>query len=136
MADMNSTALRRTIVLGALTGMRTLAGPMALARTHRSRVTGLVAALGGAEMIADKTSFVGNRIDPAPLAGRAVVGAIMGGVVAHESRESVVVGALIGASAAIAAAHLAFYVRTRLPVSNVVGGALEDAVVIGLMDRV
>ena len=132
---MNRTALRRTLALGALSGARSLAGPMALARTHRGSFTPLLAALGGAEMIADKTEFVGNRIDPLPLAGRAVMGAIVGGIVAHESRGSVLFGSLLGASAAIAAAHLAFYVRTRLPVSNVVGGALEDAVVIGLMNR-
>ena len=133
---MNRTALARTIALGALTGMRTFAGPMALARTHRGSFTGVLAVLGGMEMAADKTSFVGNRIDPAPLAARAVVGAVVGGIIAHEGRNSVVVGSLLGASAAIAAAHLAYYARTRLPISNVTAGALEDAVVIGLMKSV
>ena len=133
---MNSTVFARTVALGALTGMRTLAGPMALSRTHRGSLTGLVALLGGAEMAADKTSFVGNRTDAAPLAARAVVGALVGGLVAREARASVVAGGLIGAAAAIAAAHLAFYARTRLPISNVAGGALEDAIVIGLMKSV
>jgi|SRR5829696_2609496 len=133
---MSSTTLGRTIALGALTGMRALAGPMALARTHRSSLIGPLTLLGGAEMVADKTPFVGNRIDPLPLAGRAAIGALVGGVVAREGRESVVLGGLLGASAAIAAAHLAYYVRTRLGVSNVAGGGLEDAVVIGLMKSV
>jgi hypothetical protein len=133
---MNSTALCRTIALGALTGMRTFAGPLALARTHRGNLTGVLAAFGGAEMVADKMPFIGNRIDAAPLATRAAVGALVGGIAAHEARENVVFGCLVGASAAIAAAHLAYYVRRRLPVSNVAGGALEDAVVIGLMRSV
>ena len=133
---MNQTSFTRAVVLGALTGMRTLAGPMALARTHRGSFTKLLAVLGGAEMVADKTSLVGNRIDTAPLAARAVVGGLVGAIAARDARHSAVLGALVGATAAIAAAHLAYYARTRLPVSNVAGGAFEDAVVIGLMQRV
>lgn len=133
---MDSAVLTRTLALGALTGMRTLAGPMALARTHPGNLAKVIAVLGGAEMVADKTSFVGNRIDALPLAARAVVGALVGGVVAREGRGNVVFGCLLGASAAVAAAHLAYYARTRLPLSNVAGGALEDAVVIGLLKAV
>jgi hypothetical protein len=133
---MNRTALGRTIALGALTGMRTFAGPTALARRHPGTLTGVLAVLGGGEMVADKTSFVGNRIDAAPLAARAAVGALVGGIAAREGRNSVILGSLLGASAAIAAAYLAYYLRTRLPISNVAGGALEDAVVIGLMKTV
>jgi hypothetical protein len=133
---MNKTVLGRTMALGALTGMRTLAGPAALARTHPGSLRGLLAVMGGAEMVADKMSFAGNRIDALPLATRAVVGALVGGIVAREGRSGVAFGSLLGASAAIAAAHLAYYARRRLPVSNVAGGALEDAVVIGLMHRV
>ena len=136
MAHVNRAALGRTIALGALTGMRTFAGPMALARRHPGSLTVAIAVLGGAEMVVDKTSFVGNRIDAAPLAARAVVGAVVGGLVAREGRNSVVFGSLLGASAAVAAAHLAYHVRTRLPISNVAAGALEDAVVIGLMKAV
>jgi hypothetical protein len=132
---MNRMALGRTIALGALSGMRTLAGPVALARTRRSSLTGLLAVIAGAEMIGDKV-FAGNRIDPGPLAGRAIAGALVGAIVAREGRNSVLFGGLLGASAAIAAAHLAYHARTRLPLSNVVGGALEDALVIGLMKRV
>ncbi|HET7694155.1 MAG TPA: hypothetical protein VFK57_00455 [Vicinamibacterales bacterium] len=126
----------RTLAAGALTGMRSMAGPMALARSRGGNAARAIAVFGGAEMIADKTRFVGNRIDAAPLAGRAVIGAVVGGFVAHEYRENIAIGALLGASAAVAAAHLAYYVRRRLPVSNVVGGALEDAVVIGLMQQI
>jgi uncharacterized membrane protein len=92
----------------------------------------VVGILAAGEMIADKTSFVGDRIDAAPLAGRALMGAVVGGVVAYEARDNVLLGCMLGASAAVVAAHLAFHARRRLPVSTAVGGALEDAVVIGL----
>ena len=133
---MNRNALRRTLAVGALSGMRSLAGPMALARSRGGSLAGVIAVLGGAEMIADKTSFVGDRIDPLPLAGRAAMGGLAGAYIAHEYRENMLLGGLLGAASAVAAAHLAFQIRKRLPVSNVAGGALEDAVVIGLMQRI
>lgn len=129
---MNAAALTDTLVLGALTGMRSMAGPAVLANRHGGALKGLVAALAAGEMVADKTSFVGNRTDPVPLAGRALLGAVVGGVIAREARNNPLVGALLGAAAAVAMTHLAFQVRKRLPLSNVAGGTLEDAVVIGL----
>ena len=80
-------------------------------------------------MMADKTSFVGNRTDPVPQAGRAVIGALVGGVIARQDRQSVWLGALIGGAAAVAATHIAYQWRTRLPLSPTAGGLLEDALV-------
>ena len=133
---MNRNALRRTMAVGALSGMRSLAGPMALARARGGALAGVIALLGGAEMIADKTSVVGDRIDPLPLAGRAAMGGLAGAYVAHTARENMLLGGLFGAASAVAAAHLAFHIRKRLPLSNIAGGALEDAIVIGLMQRI
>ena len=129
---MRSRTLVRALGFGALTGVRSMAGPAALAFESDGPVKNVVGLLAAGEMIADKTPFVGDRIDAAPLAARAVMGGIVGAVVAYEARESVWLGGLIGASAAIAAAHLAYRLRKRLPVSNPIGGAIEDAVVIGL----
>ena len=129
---MRSRTLLRAIGLGALTGVRSMAGPAALAFERDGPVRNVVGLLAAGEMIADKTPFVGDRIDAAPLAARAVMGGIVGGVVAHEAHENVLLGGLLGASAAIAAAHLAYRLRKRLPVSNPVGGAIEDAFVLGL----
>jgi len=129
---MTSTALRKTLVLGALTGMRSMAGVAALAAERGGPIAGLVGVLAGGEMIADKTSFVGNRTDAAPIAGRAVLGAVVGGIVAHEEDANVVLGALIGASTAVVVAHLAFHARKRLPLSNVAAGLAEDALVVAL----
>ena len=129
---MKSRTLFRAIGFGALTGVRSMAGPAALAFESDGPVKNVVGMLAAGEMIADKTPFVGDRIDAAPLAARAVMGGIVGGVVAYEADDSVLVGGVLGASAAIAAAHLAYRLRKRLPVSNPVGGAIEDAFVLGL----
>lgn len=129
---MRSRTLFRAIGFGALTGVRSMAGPAALAFEGDGPVKNVVGLLAAGEMIADKTPFVGDRIDAAPLAARAVMGGIVGGVVAYEAHDNVLAGGLIGASAAIAAAHLAYRLRKRLPVSNPVGGAIEDVFVLGL----
>jgi uncharacterized membrane protein len=92
----------------------------------------VVAVLAAGEMIADKTSLVGNRIDPIPLAGRAVAGALVGGLIAREEHGNVVLGAATGAAAAIVAAHVAFRLRQRLPFSSAVNGLLEDSIVTGV----
>ena len=138
---MKPRVLKRTVTLGAMSGMRSMAGPAALTLDdddgildHRAgrllrRVVPLLAA---GEMIADKLPFMGDRIDPLPLAGRAAMGALVGGVVAAEERGSVVLGGLIGAVAAVAVAHLASQLRKRMPGSNALGGVLEDGIVIGL----
>src|SRR5688572_30558317 len=140
-AEMKSRALKRTVALGALSGMRSMAGPAALMLDHedhdidrgpRRVLERVVPLLAVGEMIADKLPFMGDRIDPLPLAGRAAMGALVGGVIAREEHGSVMLGGLIGAVAAVAVAHVAYQLRKRLPGSNVFGGVLEDGIVIGL----
>ena len=129
---MNAAALGDSIVLGALSGMRSLAGPTALAFQHGGFAKNIASVLAAGEMAMDKTSIVGDRIDAIPLAGRAVMGALAGTVVARESDSNVFVAAAVGAAAAVAMAHLAFRLRRRFPGSSTVGGFVEDALVIGL----
>ena len=138
---MRSTALKRTVALGAMSGMRSMAGPAALALDdddgildHRGgrMLRRVLPILAAGEMIADKLPFMGDRIDPLPLAGRAAMGALVGGVIAREDNGSVAAGALIGAATAVVIAHIAYQIRKRLPVSTVVGGVLEDGVVLGI----
>ena len=128
---MNTAGLTNALAIGALTGMRSMAGPAALALPQGGALGRVVGALAAGELAADKTSFVGNRIDAAPLAGRALIGAIVGGVVAREADSNVLAGAVAGAAAAVAAAHVAFRIRKRLP-AGVAGGLIEDAIVMGL----
>jgi len=130
--QMNAAALSATLTLGALSGMRSSAGLAALMARHAGLLTRVVAVLAAGEMIVDKTSFVGNRIDPFPLTGRALMGALVGSSIARRERASTMLGAASGATAAIIAAHLTFRWRQRLPFSNAVNGLFEDGVVIGV----
>jgi uncharacterized membrane protein len=129
---MNASSLNETLALGALTGMRSMAGPSALALRHKGALRGIVPVLAIGEMIADKTSVVGDRIDPIPLAGRALMGVLVGVVVARDRGGNPLLHGLLGASAAVIGAHLAYRVRKRLPGPGLVGGLLEDSFVVGL----
>jgi hypothetical protein len=129
---MTPDTISRIVALGTITGMRSTAGPLALALRDNSRpLKALFGLMAAGEMAADKTSLVGNRIDPGPLAGRAAIGAIVGGLTARRAGASTPLGALLGAAAAVSAAHLAYRIRTHLPLSNGLGGVLEDALVLG-----
>ena len=129
---MNATALNETIALGAMTGMRSMAGAATLSLAQDSMLKRVVAMMAAGEMVADKTSLVGDRTDAVPLAGRAIMGALVGGVAAHDRRGNVLLGGLVAASAAVIAAHLAYRVRKRLAPSSPLGGVVEDAIVIGI----
>ena len=129
---MNAAALRETIAVGAITGMRSMAGPALLARRHGGVLSGVLPLMAAGEMVLDKTSVVGDRTDAVPLAGRALMGAVVGGYIARQNGGHVVAGAAIGAATAIVAAHLAMRIRQRLPLSTAAGGALEDAIVMGI----
>ena len=127
---MRTPVVHEALVLGALTGMRSMAGPAVLAWRRGGIWPRLVSTLAAGEMGVDKTSIVGDRTDAVPLTGRAVMGAAVGGLIAGQARENVVWGALIGAAAAVAMAHVAWHARRRLPLSQVSGGLLEDAIVV------
>lgn len=127
-----TTALTDTLTLGALTGMRSMSGPLALALRRGGVSEGIFGLMAAGEMVADKTSLVGDRTDAFPLAGRALVGAVVGAMISREQGSSVIAGVALGAGAAVVAAHLAFRLRKRLPVSSTVGGMLEDALALGL----
>jgi uncharacterized membrane protein len=129
---MNTAAFSQTIALGAITGMRSMAGPAALAQRYGGIWKPLLAVMAAGEMVADKTSIVPDRTDALPLAGRAFMGAMVGGVVAHEEGGNLVLGALVGASTAVLAAHLAYHARKGLPVSSALGGVIEDAMVMAI----
>lgn len=129
---MTAATLNDTLVLGALTGMRSLAGPTALALPEGGMISRVATMLAAGEMAADKTSLVGDRIDAIPLAGRAAMGALVGGVIARQDDGNIWLGGLLGAAAAVAMAHIAFHLRKRLPMSSAMGGMLEDAIVLGV----
>jgi uncharacterized membrane protein len=123
--------LKRILALSAITGMRSMAGAATLAAQHGGMLKAATAMLAAGEMMADKTPFVGNRTDAMPQAGRAAMGALVGGFVATEDGQSAWLGMLVGAGVAVVATHVACYLRTRLPLSTTASGLVEDALVIG-----
>lgn len=129
---MNTVTMTKIAALGAVTGIRSMAGLTTLAAGRGGLPLQLTAVAAAAEMLADKTSLVGKRTDPLPLAGRAVFGAAVGALVAREHAQDVLVGSLLGAGTAILAAHLAYQLRKRLPGSGVAGGLLEDGLVLAI----
>jgi hypothetical protein len=87
-------------------------------------------------MVLDKLPILPNRIDPLPLLGRACLGGAASATAFAEARRPLVLGALLGAGAAVASAHL-FY-RLRVGVSeglglpDLVGAFVEDGAVLAL----
>jgi uncharacterized membrane protein len=128
---MTAGTLKRILALGALTGVRSMAGAATLAAQHGGVLKPATALLAAGEMIADKTTFVGNRTDALPRAGRAAMGALLGGFIAAEEDQSVWLGVLVGAGVAVVTTHLAYHVRARLPLSTTASGLVEDALVLG-----
>ena len=129
---MTSSGMSEAVLFGALTGMRSMSGAAALAHRRRGTWQRATAVMAIGEMLADKTPFVGNRTDPLPLVGRAVMGAVVGGTIAHDERANVLIGGVLGATAAVIAAHLAYQVRRRVQLPGAVAGLLEDALVFGV----
>lgn len=140
----------RAAALGALSGMRSMSGPAALGmrlgherpRSRAARmmtdqtVTRMLPAFAVAEMLADKLPFIPNRTDALPLAGRALMGALVGGVLARQERSSVWLGSIIGAVTAVAVAHIAYharrYAREHTALPDTALAMLEDGIVMGI----
>ena len=112
--------------------MRSMSGPAALALARGGMLNRVLPAMAAGEMFADKTSVIGDRTDALPLAGRAMMGALVGGVIARDAGESMLAGGSIGAAAAVAAAFAAYHARKRLPLSSAPAGILEDLVVLSI----
>lgn len=132
---MNGRTLERIVALGALSGMRSMAGLATLVLPRSGVARPLVTLAAAGEMIADKTPLIGDRIDALPLTGRAIMGAAVGVLIAHEQDQNAVIGGLLGAAAALGAAHLAYHARKKLPLPGVAGGLLEDGLVIAIASR-
>lgn len=133
--SMNAATLERIVALGALTGMRSMAGLAVLASSSDGLARPITALAATGEMIADKTPFVGNRIDALPLTGRILIGALVGALIARENDQNALLGGMLGSASALVAAHLAYQARKRLPASSLTGGLLEDGLVVAIGSR-
>jgi uncharacterized membrane protein len=128
----NAGTIWRTLGLGAIAGVRSMAAPAILSRSSvEDRIGSLegtpFAMLGSpmvstalqlleiGEMIGDKTPIIPSRTSLLPLLGRAAIAAL---------------GAVSAMAAAHAAERLRMQVTQRLGVSNVAAGLLEDGIVL------
>ena len=121
--------LSGSALIGAVAGMRSMSAPAVLAQLAKTgslaHVTGKMSVVRHAsfgiaapilavgEMIADKLPFTPNRTSLGPLLGRALIGGFSGAVVCSAKRRSAVVGAFIGAIAAVSMAYGAFQLRKK-----------------------
>lgn len=132
-------------VLGAITGVRSMAGITTIARLTgggrsarksnlRSGFSVGSAVLAAGELIADKVADLPARTEMAPLTARGVLGAVTAGVVAKRSGSSLVEAAVIGGATALLAAFVATRLRRvvthRLGVPDAAVGLAEDALVV------
>ena len=124
----------KSALLGATSGLRTSAGPLAARWSATGSLpTANAIALGG-ELVADKLPFVGNRTAIGPLFGRASA-AIYAAKTATKQKNAGVLA--VAALSAIAASFIGQRARAalseRLGVPQQVIGLAEDALVIGLV---
>lgn len=131
--------------IGAVSGLRSMTGPAIITTAVRSRrlkvkrtplawlaapnAAPIASALAIGEMIADKLPFMPDRIKPGSLAGRAIAGGLCGyAVFSPRGKREAAIGALVGASAALAASWAGFEYRRRTPLPAIASALLEDAV--------
>jgi uncharacterized membrane protein len=143
--------LLRTLGLGAIAGVRSMAAPAALSRAvERGEVGGLAhtsfAALGSpgvstalrlfeiGEMFVDKLPVAPSRTSPPPLLGRGVSGAFVGAALFVSDGRRAAAGGALGAVSALAGAYVGERLRLlgaqKLGVPDPVVALLEDSFVL------
>ncbi len=136
-------------VLGAVSGMRSMAAPAIVSRLASSGLLPMedsqisflknpttaktTAILAAGELIADKLPFIPNRTDALPLITRAISGALSGAAFSSGKKRPALLGALCGMAAAIGATYGAYKLRQfadkQLHVPDTVVALAEDALV-------
>jgi len=141
----------QTVLLATVAGMRTMAAPAIvsymlsrnnnnLLRHTRYNVVQTkgfatffkVAAI--AEIAGDKNPLAPNRIEFGGVAARSLSGALVGSAIYKQNNRKPIVGALLGATVAVAATYACFYLRKtlkeRYKIADPVLGAIEDCIAI------
>ena len=141
----------RVLGMGAITGLRSIAGPAALSRAvAEGRIKGLedapFAILGSpgvstalrlmeiGEIVVDKLPVTPSRTLPPPLLGRMASGGLVGAALFASENRSAVAGGALGAAAALVSAYAGERLRLRaadkLGVPDPVVALLEDGLVL------
>lgn len=136
------SGIGKAILIGAVAGMRCFLAPAMLVRGTSSSSAGCsagntaLAVAAAGELIADKTSFIGNRTDKGPLIGRLVSGAACGAVVGRRNGGDALAGAVAGGITALISAHACYMTRRELGremgVPDVTLAVVEDILAIAI----
>jgi uncharacterized membrane protein len=141
--------------LGVLAGMRSMSAPALvsrwLSRAPDPRMRGIARVLSMrpvahalgmlslGEIVADKLPGMPARVQPVPLAGRALTGALAGASAGGEGRSAMLKAAALGALAAVASTWAFYSLRQlatrRLRVPDLVVAFAEDAALAALASR-
>lgn len=149
---MNDHYILKTLAAGWISGMRSvsaLAFTSNLIHQHRAIlplskplrflanpiVSKTIHGLAAGEFVGDKLPETPDRVAPAPLTGRAVMGAISGAVIYTLAKKSPLTGALIGGLTAIVSSYAMYKLRKEIKqitnVPDLTLGLAEDALVTG-----
>jgi uncharacterized membrane protein len=141
----------KTIGLGAVAGIRSLAAPVLLSQEfskidperlkgsplrylQASPIATGLKLLAAVELAGDKLPTAPDRTALPSLLARTASGALVGAALFTASRDKALTGALIGGLAALAGTYGSFYLRRALnktgKVPNLISGLMEDAVMI------
>ncbi len=142
----------RAVGMGAIAGMRAMSAPALISHQVHNKPASLLAnsplrylqndwvatgfkVFAASELAGDKLPQAGDRIRVPSLLMRAASGALVGATVFATQKQKPLLGAMVGAAAAVAATYASFYGRkalgqyTNLP--NAACGAIEDVITIG-----
>lgn len=152
MSSVEKNLTLRAAILGTMSGMRSIAGPATITRrAYREArgfngtifrllsagpVVGLATLAQVSEIVIDKLPILPDRILPLPLLGRAFYGGAAAAAAFAEARRPMIMGAAIGALAAMGSAHLFYRLRMgagkRLHLPDPLVAIAEDGVVFAL----
>jgi uncharacterized membrane protein len=139
--------------LGIIAGMRTFSAPAAASHLYSRHpadsledspigfiqtdtASNVFKVLAAAEFIGDKMPNTPNRTSAPGLTGRLLSGIFAGVTVYKANRKNILIGGLIGGSAALLSTFGCFYLRTAITakskIPDAVVGACEDALVVAL----
>jgi uncharacterized membrane protein len=96
-------------------------------------ITGFLAV---GEIFGDKLPMTPSRLSPGPLAGRLVIGALIGWAICRQANQSPIIGALLGAVGAASGSVAGYYARTWLAkvtkLPSPLLGTVEDLLALGV----
>lgn len=146
-----TNVFKKAASLGIIAGMRTFYAPAVVSHVYsrhpskkientpfsfiqNNTTSKALKILAAGEIVGDKMPFAPNRTEAAGLIGRFVSGALCGAIVYKAENKKTIIGAIIGGSAAIAAAfgcmYLRIYIDKHTGLPDAVVGAIEDAAVV------